>query len=229
MTTAIIIQARMGSARFPGKALAFLDGLPVVGHVILAALRAQVGEIILAVPFGKCDDPLAEHANAWKGAVTVIRGSEQNVLRRFAHANTIIKADHIVRLTGDCPLVDPAKIRSVVDRYSSYMGSVPYLGQTNWPDGNDVEVFSGAALAEAAYTATANYDKEHVTPYMQRMIGAVLLNGPADAADDNYDDVHYSVNTRADLDTCASLLKANGYFAPCHKHIATYRALKGTK
>ncbi len=115
MTTCAIIQARMGSSRFPGKMLREIAGKPVIWHVVHRLHKcASVDRIILATSDQEADDTLAEYVTAL--GVTVVRGSEQNVLRRFIAALKRTDADVILRITGDSPLIDPVLIDRLVSR-----------------------------------------------------------------------------------------------------------------
>jgi len=126
MTTAAIIQARMGSSRFPGKMLADLAGRPVLWHVIHRLRQcATVGEIILATSDGGDDDPLTAFAGAL--GITVVRGPEQNVLRRFALALERTRASVILRICGDSALIDPGLIDRLVRLLETSGGDYPRL------------------------------------------------------------------------------------------------------
>ena len=104
-----IVQARMGSSRRPGKMVEVLAGYPLIHHVLeRAAASAVVDEVVLATTSSASDDILAHYAEAT--GVTVCRGSEVNVLERFLQAAEMARADYIVRLCGDAPLVDPGEI-----------------------------------------------------------------------------------------------------------------------
>lgn len=114
MTTIALIQARMRSSRLPGKVLRRLNGKPVLDWVIdRAALARRLDRIVLATSDDPADDILAAHARA--RGIAVERGSERDVLDRFAKAAAAQKADVVVRITADCPLIDPALIDAVIE------------------------------------------------------------------------------------------------------------------
>ena len=167
MKTVAIIQARMSSARLPGKVLEDLAGLPVIAWVVRAA-RASVGvdEVVVATSTEASDDAVA----AWceKNGVAVHRGSERDVLDRFKGAILVHKADVIVRMTADCPFLDPAVVGQTI-RLRSENGA-DYACNTDpptWPDGLDCEVVTADALLLAAAEAGRPSDREHVTPFVR--------------------------------------------------------------
>ncbi|MEJ7743629.1 MAG: NTP transferase domain-containing protein [Nocardioidaceae bacterium] len=115
MRVIAVVQARMGSSRLPGKVLLDLDGLPVLGWVLRALEAARgVDAIVVATSTLPGDDPIERYAA--EVGVSCVRGSEDDVLARFAMALECHPADAVVRLTADCPLLDPALIDQVVSR-----------------------------------------------------------------------------------------------------------------
>ena len=156
-----IIQARMGSSRLPGKMMCDIAGKPAIGHVISRLLSAKrVDEVWLA-----CSHPLAAYAK--DQGVSIFRGDENDVLSRFTSVRAKSDADVIVRITGDCPMADPAVIDKVVDAFLS--DKVDFVSNTltrSYPDGLDVEVFSKAALERTDSEAKDPFLRAHVTPYM---------------------------------------------------------------
>jgi len=162
-----IIQARMGSSRFPGKALADICGRPMIWHVIERARRAsRIDEILVATTDCPSDDSIANFCAAH--GLACFRGSEHDVLDRFYRAAKKVNARSVVRITADCPLIDPDVIDRVIDRFSD--GKWDYASNTlryTYPDGLDTEVFSFAALERAWHQATKSSDREHVTPFMK--------------------------------------------------------------
>lgn len=162
-----VIQARMGSTRLPGKVLRELGGRPVLSWVIRAARASGATDaIVVATSSDASDDPVAELAEG-EGA-EVVRGSATDVLQRFAMAVDRFEADAVVRLTADCPLLDPVVIRMTARAFDGE--GVDYLSTVtprSLPRGLDVEVVSAAALREADKHA-ANEDRSHVTSYVWR-------------------------------------------------------------
>ncbi len=163
-----IIQARMGSSRFPGKALADICGRPMILHVIQRARRAsRIKQIVIATTDRPSDDAIADFCADQR--LACFRGSEHDVLDRFYQAAKKFDAQSVVRITGDCPLIDPVVIDRVIETFSH--GKWDYASNTlryTYPDGLDTEVFSFAALEQAWRQATKSSDREHVTPFMKR-------------------------------------------------------------
>jgi spore coat polysaccharide biosynthesis protein SpsF len=165
-----ILQARMGSTRLPGKVLLPAAGKPLIAHMLERVQRAErLDEIWLATSGDLVNDPLAMEVAAT--GIPVFRGSEEDVLSRYAAVAEKTGADWIVRLTGDCPLHDPAIIDAVIafavdhgDRYDYVCNSL----RPTYPDGLDVEAFTRDALSRAAKEATTPLQREHVTPFIHR-------------------------------------------------------------
>ncbi len=165
-----ILQARMGSTRLPGKVLMQAAGMPLIRHMVDRVRRAsRLDELWLATSVDASNDPLADEMAS--AGIPVFRGSEDDVLSRFAAVAERTGADWIVRLTGDCPLHDPAIIDAVIafavdhgDRYDYVCNSL----RPTYPDGLDVEVFTRDALARAAREAKTPLQREHVTPFIHR-------------------------------------------------------------
>ncbi len=178
MKTGIIIQARTGSKRFPSKVLADLDGSPVIQHVVDRCLQfapASKAKIILAVPYsdaGQFSDL----------GVSIHYGSEHDVLERYYKAAHAYDLDVIVRITGDCPLLDPDLCQETIELFHS--GGCD-LASLDWPTGGfpkglGCEVFSWRALSFADCFAKEPYDREHVTPWMYRHIRVKWMENVAD-------------------------------------------------
>jgi spore coat polysaccharide biosynthesis protein SpsF len=163
---AAIIQARMASTRLPGKVMADLAGKPLVERVVeRTRLAASLDLVLVATSDRPSDDPLASHCAARD--ILCFRGSQDDVLDRYYRAASEIGADVIVRLTADCPLLDPGVIDSVVETFRS--GEFDYVSNTlrpTYPDGLDTEVFGREALDRAWRKATLSSEREHVTPYI---------------------------------------------------------------
>lgn len=168
--TFIIVQARMGSSRLPEKVL-----LPVAGRSLLSYLLERLRRVRLAERFvvatstGPLDDAIAL-ACAAEG-VACFRGSELDVLDRFVETARALDARTVVRLTADCPLVDPSLVDAAIRAFSPETGKFDYLSnmlEPRWPYGMAVEVFSASALYEAGHESTDPEDREHVTPFIWR-------------------------------------------------------------
>jgi glutamate-1-semialdehyde 2,1-aminomutase/spore coat polysaccharide biosynthesis protein SpsF len=162
-----LIQARMGSSRFPGKVLQELAGHPMLWHVVRRVRGATtIDKVVIATTDRVVDDPIAEFCEL--EGIDCFRGNEQDVLDRFYRAAKANDADVVVRITADCPLIDPAVIDKVVARFAQ--GNCDYVCNTvpyTYPDGLDTEVFSFSVLEEAWHQASKPSEREHVTPYLR--------------------------------------------------------------
>lgn len=166
MTTLIIVQARMTSTRLPGKVLLPLAGEPMLTRLV-ERLRCvgRANGIVVATTTNATDDPIS--ALCAQLGVPCHRGSEHDVLSRYADAAREHGADVVVRITSDCPLLDPALIDQVIAVYEE--GGIDYVSNMlppSWPYGMSVEVFSAAALAQTHAEATQAAEREHVTPFI---------------------------------------------------------------
>jgi len=165
--TVAIIQARMGSNRLPGKVLADLGGRPVLAWVVRAARAVPgVDAVWVATSRSPADDGVA----AWceSNQVPVYRGSETDVLDRYARAVEASAAEVVVRVTADCPLFDPS-VAGLAIRLRNISGAdyASNVDPRTWPDGLDCEVVTASALLAAAAEATDPGDREHVTPFIR--------------------------------------------------------------
>ena len=167
MTVAAIVQARMGSTRLPGKVMRPLAGRPLIEVLLDRLARAvKVDEIVLATTMDRRDDVLADYVA--RLGYRVVRGPEDDVLERFRLAAESVAADVLVRITGDCPLVDPALVDATVDCLRATGAAyVTNFEPRHFPDGLDVEAMTRDALLRAAAEATDRFDREHVTPWLR--------------------------------------------------------------
>ena len=167
MSTVAIIQARMGSTRLPGKVLRDLGGRTVLGWVTRAAEAIpDSGKVVVATSVLAPDDPIA----AWceQADITCYRGPEEDVLARFAMAAKAEAAEIVVRLTADCPLLDPHVCGQVLALLRHR--NLDYASNTNprrWPDGLDCEAMTAEALLRTDRDAESTFEREHVTPYLR--------------------------------------------------------------
>jgi len=162
-----IIQARFSSARLPGKVLKPVLDMPLLALQIERLRRAEtLSKLIIATSDGAEDDPIEALCNDL--GIDCFRGSLDDVLDRFYQCARTYKPDHIVRLTGDCPLADPDIIDRVVRLHLE--GGFDYTSNIlppTWPDGMDVEVFRYSCLGEAHAEAELPSEREHVTPFIR--------------------------------------------------------------
>jgi glutamate-1-semialdehyde 2,1-aminomutase len=167
MTTVAIVQARMGSTRLPDKVMKPVHGTPLIELLLNRLKRArELDSIVLATSEEPRNAPLAEHVRGL--GYTVYRGSEKDVLDRYYQAAKLAGAEVVVRITGDCPLVDPELVDSVIAQFRA--AGVDYASNVDpptYPDGLDIEVFTFAALQEAWQLAKRTHEREHVTPYLR--------------------------------------------------------------
>lgn len=168
MNVVAIIQARMASTRLPGKVLADLAGKPLLIRVVERARGARTLDIVaVATTDRPTDNPVA--ALCVKEGIPLFRGSEDDVLDRYYRAAQHFRAETIVRLTADCPLLDPVVVDRVVDAFQA--GGHDYVSNTlkpSYPDGLDTEVFAWSALEKAWLGAKLKSQREHVTPYISK-------------------------------------------------------------
>lgn len=167
MKVVAIVQARMGSTRLPNKVMKLIGGTPMI-ELLLSRLSSarEVDQIIVATSVDQSNLPLVLHVENL--GFSCEQGSENDVLDRFVRAAKTHDADIVVRITGDCPLVDPALVDEVIRRFKA--AKVDYFSNIDpptYPDGLDVEVCTYNALERAGREAVNPHHREHVTPYMR--------------------------------------------------------------
>jgi len=167
MQTVALIQARMTSTRLPGKVLADLAGLPLLQRMLARVARAKrLDGVVVATTDNATDDPVAALCSSL--GVQVFRGSEADVLGRMLAAAEMVAAKVAVRLTADCPMIDPDVIdQCLVLREQKGVDYASNVNRRTYPDGLDVECFTIEALRRADAEAVAPKAREHVTPYMR--------------------------------------------------------------
>lgn len=169
MRTVAVVQARMGSTRLPNKVMRPILSTPMI-ELLLArlALARKVDQIVLATSDHPRDGALADFVSGL--GYQVYRGSETDVLDRYYQAARQAQAETVVRITGDCPLIDPRLVDAVIEKFA--LTGVDYasnVGPPTFPDGLDIEVFRFAALERAQREAREPRQREHVTPYLREM------------------------------------------------------------
>lgn len=170
-----IVQARLGSSRFPGKVMQLLAGSPVLVWCVERARRAAgLDAVVVATTDEPSDDPIAHECEA--RGYRVYRGAHLDVLDRFYKAACAYEADTIVRLTADCPLIDPGLIDETVQAFFETgadfaANRLPPPWKRTYPIGLDVEVVSFAALEQAWEHAQEKFEREHVLPYLYDVEG----------------------------------------------------------
>lgn len=177
----VLIQARTGSSRLPGKVM-----MPLLGKTVLERMWERVTAARVPAQFGMIitqeasDDPIAELCEDLR--ILCYRGSTQDVLDRHYQAWRLWGGQAVVKIPSDCPLIDPKIIERVLNFYTEHVGQFDYVSNLHpqsYPDGNDVEVMSAGALERAWKEAKEPFQREHTTPYLwdnpaQFRIGNVL-------------------------------------------------------
>ena len=168
MKTLALIQARMSSTRLPGKVLQDISGIPMLLRVVERANQAKTFDQVAVITSTHDSDDVIKICCRENG-ILCFRGNLDDVLDRYYQATLHFKADVIVRITADCPLLDPEIIDQVVRTFQS--GNYDYVSNTiecTYPDGLDVEIFDFAALEKAWRDAKLKSEREHVTAYIYK-------------------------------------------------------------
>ncbi len=168
MKTTAIIQARMSSSRLPGKVLMDLSGEPMLARVVERTRRSRrVDQVVVATSIDAGDEPIVAlcAGRGWP----VYRGSRDDVLDRYYQAALVAGAERIVRITSDCPVIDPAIIDGVIERLGPEVDyACNFLPRRTFPLGLSVEALPWAVLATAWREERDSYGREHVTPFIYR-------------------------------------------------------------
>lgn len=217
-----IIQARMGSTRYPGKVLESLNGQPVLQWIIEAAKKIPtIDQVVVATSNKDCDQQIVGWCQ--QNNHEVFQGDEQNVLKRFYDAAQHYKADVIVRLTADCPLLDPNIVGQVLYLVSN--GDADYASNVmpaSWPDGLDSEAFAMDVLSTAYQNATRLSDQEHVTPYIrnnQHMFKCLNVSSPIKGMQKH----RWTVDTKEDLNFIEQLVLSTQSNATTYDYLETLK------
>lgn len=197
MKTLAIVQARMGSTRLPGKVLQDIGGKTMLARVLERAERSRlIDGVCVATTTGPEDDAIEEECRGLR--VPVFRGSSEDVLDRYHRAARKFDADPVVRITSDCPLLDPDVLDDVVGLFRKetpdYASNV---ATRSFPQGLDVEVFRSAALEAAWREATKPFERVHVTPFIYQHPDRFRL--ATLRADADYSGNRWTVDTTDDM------------------------------
>lgn len=200
MKRVCVVQARMGSTRLPGKVLLDLAGRPMLAQ-LLRRLRAcrSLDEIVVATSTAGSDDPIAELA-AHEG-VRVSRGSEDDVLGRIIEAGRATQADVVVRVTADCPLIDPEVTDRVVDELTANSGAADYASNVlrrTYPRGLDVEAMFFDTLLRVERLAQTRAEREHVTITIRSERPSLFMTRSVESDRDD-SDLRWTVDEERDL------------------------------
>lgn len=208
MKVVAIVQARLGSTRLPRKVLKPLGAHSLIGVLLQRLSRSKgIDQVIVATSATLLNDPLDEEVRSL--GFDCFRGDENDVLDRYFQAATAAGADVVVRITGDCPLIDPRLVDEVLCHFQATKAD--YTSNTappTFPDGLDTEVFTYAALARAAKEAAETYDREHVTPYLRRGEG---FERSALKGEDDFSALRWTVDELADYEVVSRVFE---HFAP---------------
>lgn len=198
----------MTSTRLPGKVLKPVLGKPLLEYQISRLQLVKLAdEIVIATTTNQTDEPIVELCKSL--SVAYFRGSEDDVLSRYYGAATAHKADVVVRVTSDCPLIDPQVIERVIDYYLQNQLHYDYVSNSlkrTYPRGMETEVFPFSVLQETFREATAQPDREHVTPYIYRQPERYRLGHVFYSEDCSHH--RWTVDTPEDFDLIQKIIEA---------------------
>jgi spore coat polysaccharide biosynthesis protein SpsF len=214
MKMAIIVQARMNSTRLPGKVLKTVLNKPLLEYQIERLRQVKLAdEIVIATTINTSDQPIVDLCD--RLSIPFYRGSEDDVLSRYHGAAMQFQADVVVRVTSDCPVIDPQVIDQImqyyIDAYPKYDYVSNCLSRT-YPRGMDTEVFSFKSLDEAFYQATAQGDREHVTPFIYRQFDRYNLGQVSYFK--NHSEHRWTVDTLEDFELIKRIIESLYPFKP---------------
>jgi len=200
----LIIQARTKSTRLPKKVISDVGGKTLLEFLVERLKRSKmVSEIIIATTDEKYDEEIVEIGK--KLGIKVVRGDEEDVLSRFVLAAKNAKSTTLVRITGDCPFIDPDILDEMLLIY--FNKKVDYLTNTlppTYPDGLDIEIFSSSCLYDANLSAHSKYEREHVTPWIRNNKNYIILNK---ASEKDFSSMRLTVDEPEDLEVIRKVIK----------------------
>ena len=200
MKTLAIIQARMGSIRLPGKVMKNLCGRPMIYWVMKSVSEAKmVDKVVVATSTNSENNTLAEYVTGYYG-LEVFRGSENNVLDRYVQCARLYEAENVVRITGDCPLINPIIIDLVIEEHglcnTDYTSNI--FPVRTYPKGLDTEVMTYETLYYLWSQSLTDYEEEHVTAYIHHHPEKFRIGNVRFQKDASH--FQWSVDTQEDLD-----------------------------
>lgn len=208
MKTIAIVQARMGSTRLPNKVMRPIVGMPMIELLLRRLSKAsRISKIIVATSTDSRNQSLVDHVRAL--GYEVFQGSETDVLDRYFQAALPHKPDAVVRITGDCPLIDPEVVDQIIEAYETH--EVDFMANTRpptFPDGLDAAVISFSALCITHKEARDSYDREHVTPYI-RESGKFRIGNFSNSTDCS--DERWTVDEEVDIEVIENIFN---HFSP---------------
>ncbi len=207
MKTVIIVQARMTSTRLPGKILLPVLNKPLLEYQVERLRRVRLSDdLVIATTENETDEPIVELCR--KLQVPYFRGPEEDVLARYFGAAREFQADSIVRITSDCPLIDPEIIDRVIGVFNTNRDQFDYVSSSlrrTYPRGMDTEVLPFNILKEAYEEAVHNEEREHVTPFVYLRPKRYRLGSVENEAD--YSHYRLTVDTREDFELIKLLIE----------------------
>ncbi len=211
MKRVIIVQARMASTRLPGKVLQEVAGRPMLAQQLRRLRECTLAdEIVVATTVNSCDDPVADLAR--REGASCFRGSEHDVLARFVGAARQADADLVVRVTADCPLIDPQVADRVIRALIEHAHECDYASnvlQRTFPRGLDVEALFSDTLLRLDRLATSTSGREHVTSFIRSECPHLFLCRSV-TDDESNADLRWTVDTYEDLALVRTLYDALG-------------------
>jgi spore coat polysaccharide biosynthesis protein SpsF len=224
MRIVAIIQARMGSSRLPGKVLTDIGGATMLAQVVRRLRAAQrIAEVVIATSTAADDDTVV--CEAGRLGASVSRGSETDVLSRFLGAARAYRADAIVRVTADCPLLDAGVVDQVIEALTDEVDYASNTHERTYPRGLDAEALHRDTLERIARLGTSPAAREHVTAFVMEvpsLFRVAHVRGEADDAD-----LRWTVDTAEDLAMVRTLydeLGLAGALRPYREVVAAVRA-----
>lgn len=208
MTTIAIVQARMGSTRLPNKVMKPINSVPMIELLLSRLSHAkEIDQIVVATSVDPQNIPLAEHVRSLGYACEL--GSENNVLERYVQAAVANAADIVVRITGDCPLVDPQLVDECVRQFKAApLDYFSNIAPPTYPDGLDIEVVTLAALQRALRESNKTFDHEHVTPFVR---DSGLFSSASMQNDEDLSSQRWTVDDPVDFEVITNVFN---HFAP---------------
>lgn len=208
MKIVAIVQARMGSTRLPNKVMKPICGIPMIELLLTRLATAkEVTQIVVATSTDERNLPLVKHVQ--KLGYACEQGSENDVLDRYLQVAKAHQADVIVRITGDCPVVDPELVDEVIRQFK--FANVDYFSNIDppmFPDGLDIEVFTFDALEKASKETQDSFDREHVTPYLRK---PGIYKTKSMQHSENLSSLRWTVDELSDFDVIEKVFQ---YFHP---------------
>jgi spore coat polysaccharide biosynthesis protein SpsF len=193
-----IVQARMGSTRLPGKVLKDIEGETMLARVVQRLSHSRlISEVLIATTDLPADDAIVEEFRHC--SVQVFRGDEDDVLDRYFRASQLSKAEAVVRITSDCPLIDP----EVTDKtIAAFLKAMPDYASNcivrTYPRGLDTEVMTAQALERCWHTANQPYERTHVTPFIYEHTGEFKILSVT--GEEDFSQHRWTVDTPEDLE-----------------------------